>query len=54
MLVQADEEEEHGAAQHPDCVEGGVSSVPAPQPRHHGDKGHVEEHAHCARQQQQQ
>ena len=51
MLVQADEEEEHGTAQHPDCVAGGVTPVPAPQLRHHGDQGHVEEHAHCARQQ---
>ena len=49
MLVQADEEEEHGAAQHTDCVAGGVAPVPAPQLRHHGDQGHVEEHAHCAR-----
>ena len=50
MLVQADEEEEHGAAQHPDCVEGGVAPVPALELRHHGDQGHVKEHTHRARQ----
>ena len=48
MLVKADEEEEDGSAQHPDCVEGSVAPVPAPELSHHRDQGHVEEHADCA------
>ena len=51
VLVQADEEEQHGAGEHAEGVEGGVAPVAAAELGHHGHHRHVEEHAHGARQQ---
>ena len=51
VLVQADEEEQHGAGEHAEGVEGGVAPVAAAELGHHGHHRHVEEHAHRAGQQ---